>query len=180
MASGQGKRFGSNKLMAEYHGQPLIKWILDITRDLFAKRLVVTIHQDIEKLCTEYSIPVILHSSPYRNDMIRLGLDTIGSYIDRCAFIPSDQPLIKTESIASLLLCAQSEPSYIWRTCYDKTPGAPVIFPKEYFDELMSLPQGKGGNVVVHSHESQVRQLPVTNKTELMDIDTPADMARLS
>ena len=179
MASGQGKRFGSNKLMAEYHGQPLIKWILDITKDLFARRLVVTIHQDIEKLCTEYSIPVILHSSPYRNDMIRLGLDTIGSYIDRCAFIPSDQPLIKTESIASLLLCAQSEPSYIWRTCYDKTPGAPVIFPKEYFDELMSLPQGKGGNVVVHSHESQVRQLPVTSKTELMDIDTPADMARL-
>ena len=54
------------------------------------------------------------------------------------------------------------------------------LFPKEYFDELMSLPQGKGGNVVVHSHESQVRQLPVTNKTELMDIDTPADMARLS
>lgn len=179
MASGQGKRFGSNKLMAEYHGQPLIKWILDITKDLFARRLVVTIHQDIEKLCTEYSIPVILHSSPYRNDMIRLGLDTIGSYIDRCAFIPSDQPLIKTESIASLLLCAKNEPSYIWRTCYDKTPGSPVIFPKEYFDELMSLPQGKGGNVVVHSHESQVRQLPVTNKTELMDIDTPADMARL-
>lgn len=26
--------------------------------------------------------------------MIRLGVDTIGSYIDRCAFIPSDQPLI--------------------------------------------------------------------------------------
>ena len=180
MASGQGKRFGSNKLMAEYHGQPLIKWILDITKDLFSRRLVVTIHQDIKKLCTEYSIPVILHSSPYRNDMIRLGLDTIGSYIDRCAFIPSDQPLIKTESIASLLLCAQNEPSYIWRTCYNKTPGSPVVFPKEYFDELMSLPQGKGGNVVVHSHESQVRQLPVTNKTELMDIDTPADMARLS
>ena len=179
MASGQGKRFGSNKLMAEYHGQPLIKWILDITKDLFSRRLVVTIHQDIEKLCTEYSIPVILHSSPYRNDMIRLGLDTIGSYIDRCAFIPSDQPLIKTESIASLLLCAKNETSYIWRTCYDKTPGSPVIFPKEYFDELMSLPQGKGGNVVVHGHESQVRQLPVTNKTELMDIDTPADMARL-
>lgn len=103
MASGQGKRFGSNKLMAEYHGQPLIKWILDITKDLFSRRLVVTIHQDIEKLCTEYSIPVILHSSPYRNDMIRLGLDTIGSYIDRCAFIPSDQPLIKTES--NSLLC---------------------------------------------------------------------------
>ncbi len=60
MASGQGKRFGSNKIIAEYHGQPLIKWILDITKDLFAKRLVVTIHQDIEKLCTEYSITIIM------------------------------------------------------------------------------------------------------------------------
>ena len=62
----------------------------------------------------------------------------------------------------------------------DVVGSLPKCFPKEYFDELMSLPQGKGGNVVVHSHESQVRQLPVTNKTELMDIDTPADMARLS
>ena len=32
------------------------------------------------------------------------------------------------QNIASLLLCAQNEPSYIWRTCYDKTPGASDLF----------------------------------------------------
>ena len=44
MASGLGKRFGSNKLMASFHGAPLIHSVLDVTGSvpLFADRLVVT------------------------------------------------------------------------------------------------------------------------------------------
>ena len=48
MASGQGTRFGGNKLLEAFHGKPLIQWALDATAGLFSRRLVVTVHKEIE------------------------------------------------------------------------------------------------------------------------------------
>ena len=92
MASGQGRRFGENKLLTDLAGKPLIQWALDASAGLFTHRLVVTVHKEIEQLCLSQDIPVLLHPFPDRNDMIRLGMGEISSFIDRCAFLPSDQP----------------------------------------------------------------------------------------
>ena len=83
--------------------------------------------------------------------MIRLGMGEISSFIDRCAFLPSDQPMILPETIASLLLCAKNLPDFIWRPCSSDTVGSPVIFPSCFFEELKNLPSKKGGNVIVSS-----------------------------
>lgn len=47
MASGQARRFGSNKLLVDFHGEPMIMRILAATEGLFACRVVVTRHQEI-------------------------------------------------------------------------------------------------------------------------------------
>ncbi|MGM9582123.1 MAG: nucleotidyltransferase family protein, partial [Phascolarctobacterium sp.] len=73
MASGHSARFGSNKLLQDFHGQPLIQYILNTTQDLFAQRVVVTRYSKIAKLCHEQGIPYLLHDKPYLNDTIRLG-----------------------------------------------------------------------------------------------------------
>ncbi len=56
MASGQGKRFDGNKLLADFHGQPLFERILSTTDlpGLFTTRLVLTIHPEIQKICCSY------------------------------------------------------------------------------------------------------------------------------
>ena len=61
MASGQGKRFGGNKLLADFHGQSLFERMLSTTDlpDLFTTRLVLTIHPEIQELCNRYQA---LHS----------------------------------------------------------------------------------------------------------------------
>lgn len=102
-----GQTLWGNKLLTDLAGKPLIQWALDASAGLFAHRLVVTVHKEIEQLCLSQDIPVLLHPFPDRNDMIRLGMGEISSFIDRCAFLPSDQPMILPETIASLLLCAK-------------------------------------------------------------------------
>lgn len=179
MASGQGTRFGGNKLLADFGGKPLIQWVLDVSKVMFSKRIVVTIHKEIENLCKNQNIPVILHSFPYRNDVVRIGIEKIGCQIDRCAFLLADQPLIKKETLSSLVIFANNEPDFIWRACYKETIGSPVVFPKKYFNELKSLPQGKGGNAVILKHAENVRNFPVSNQYELEDIDTQEDLERL-
>ncbi len=83
MASGEGKRFGSNKLLASFRGAPLYHGILKAAAPLFkaapqesAPRdlLVVTRHVEIAAWCRENSVRVLLHDLPERNQAIRLAL----------------------------------------------------------------------------------------------------------
>ena len=101
MASGLGKRFGGNKLMADFDGQPLICRALTVTDGLFSHRVVVTRHADVASLCHAQNVPVILHDKPFRNDTIRLGLDEVtrNGDISGCLFCPGDQPLLSLSLI---------------------------------------------------------------------------------
>lgn len=177
MASGLGTRFGSNKLMADFRGEPLVCRALQATEGLFGRRVVVTRHEEVQKLCRELGVECVLHDLPERSDTVRLGLSALGD-AEGCLFCPGDQPLLTQETVAALLLCARSTPEAIWRTACDGEPGAPVFFPRWAFAELLALPAGKGGGWVAKKHPEQVRLLPARDAYELMDADTP-DALRL-
>lgn len=172
MASGLGKRFGDNKLMADFLGKPMITRILDATEGLFRKRVVVTRHENVAELCRDRDVLVVLHDLPHRSDTVRLGLKAVGD-TERCMFCPGDQPLLSKDTIAALLLCAVNKPETIWRTCYDQIPGSPVLFPKWAFSELLTLPTGKGGGMVIEHHPENLCMMRVSDPRELMDADTP-------
>ena len=178
MASGLGNRFGGNKLMADFLGKPMISRVLDATEGLFAKRVVVTRHESVADLCKERGIPVVLHDLPHRSDTVRLGLEAIGD-VERCMFCPGDQPLLTRETIESLLFSAANEPEAIWRPCCDSTPGSPVLFPRWTFPELRTLPEGKGGGVVIKGHPEKCRMLNISCPQELQDADTPEILEQL-
>ena len=175
MASGLGTRFGGNKLMTELCGVPLIQHVLRATDDLFARRVVVTRHSDVARLCDELGVESILHSEPRRNDTVRLGMEKMTG-CDTVMFVQGDQPLISANSMATLLRHAERCPACIWRASFGGTPGAPVLFPTWTFDELRSLPPGKGGGVVARAHKERVRTVEVSSKWELFDVDTPDDL----
>lgn len=67
----------------------------------------------------------------------------------------------------------------IWRTSFDGMPGAPVLFPSWAFDELRSLPHGKGGGYVAKAHAEYVRTIEVSSEWELFDVDTRDDLQQL-
>ena len=178
MASGMGKRFGGNKLMADFHGEPLICRILDATEGMFSRQVVVTRHKEVAVLCEKRGIDAVLHNLPYRSDTVRLGLEEIGD-VDNCMFCPADQPLLHRETIAALVLAAVNDPKSIWRAEYDGTFGSPVVFPKWTISELKTLPQGKGGGVVIKKYPEHLHSINVRDMYELMDVDTPEDLALL-
>lgn len=179
MASGEGKRFGGNKLMADFDGMPMLCRALDATDDIFAERIVVTRHADVEALCRERNVPVVRHDFPYRSDTVRLGLQAIGSAVDGCLFCPGDQPLLRHETVAALAMAAVHDRTAIWRAAFGEAAGTPVLFPKRLFPELLSLPRGKGGGILLKKYPEQIRTVSVRDRYELEDVDTPEDLARL-
>ena len=178
MASGLGKRFGGNKLMADFRGQPLIARVLDATEGIFTQRVVVTRHPDVDAFCRARGIRTILHTLPYRSDTVRLGMEVMIG-VDRCMFCPGDQPLLTRETVAAVVMSAVNDPGFIWRTCFEGTPGSPVIFPAWAFPELRALPDGKGGGFVAKKYPERLRTVNVRDKYELMDVDCPDDLQKL-
>ena len=171
MASGLGKRFGGNKLMADFRGRPMIQRALDATEGLFTRRVVVTRHESVAELCREQNVEVVLHDLPNRNDTVRLGLEALGD-LDCCMFLPGDQPLLRRETVALLLENRKENPNSILRPVYEDMEGSPVLFPSWAFPELKNLPEGKGGNVVIKNHPHEVIRVSVSDPFELADVDT--------
>lgn len=178
MASGLGKRFGSNKLLADFHGQPMIGRILDATEGIFAQRVVVTRSEDVAIICRSRGIKTVLHSFPHRSDTVRLGLEAMPA-VQRCLFATADQPLLRRETVASLVLSSANAPDQIWRTACQGDPGSPVIFPKWAFPELQSLPEGKGGGLVIKKYPERLRTVNVRDMYELKDVDSPENLKEL-
>ena len=178
MASGLGKRFGGNKLLADFHGQPMIHRILDATEGIFAQRVVVTRSEEVASLCQERGIRTVLHSQPHRSDTVRLGMEAIPG-INRCMFTPADQPLLRRDTIASLAIVAKNTPDAIWRTSCDGVHGSPVVFPDWTFPELQKLPKGKGGGFVVKKYPEHLHTVNVRDMYELKDVDSPEDLSEL-
>lgn len=211
MASGLGKRFGSNKLLADFLGQPLAQNILNTTTGLFSFRTVVTRHEAVAVLCRNQNTDVVLHDFPLRSDTVRLGTERIlnlcaasvsdtsdvcraisdqGSVADKPApdgilFCPSDQPLLRPETIQTMLLLAASLhrttcSHRIFRPTFEESPGAPVLFSSSLIPELLALPEGKGGGFLAKKYPEQVHLVPVRDAYELKDIDTPEDLSELA
>ncbi|MBR4940631.1 MAG: NTP transferase domain-containing protein [Clostridia bacterium] len=178
MASGLGKRFGGNKLMADFGGQPMITRILDATEGIFTRRVVVTRSGEAAGLCRARGVETVLHDLPYRSDTVRLGLDALQE-VERCMFAAADQPLLTADTVTSLALAAKNGSEFIWRTVFENEPGNPVVFPHWTFQELKNLPEGKGGNVVVKKHPEKLLTVSAGNRFELRDVDCPEDLEEL-
>ena len=177
MASGMARRFGSNKLLHDFLGEPIMVRILRSMKESAVNYpVVVTRHPEVVEICKKEKIHAILHDLPKRNDTVRLGIEyllTRHPDLDGIMFAASDQPCLKSESITALCDAFGDDPEKIYRLSFGDTVGNPVLFPKSTFGELLNLPEGKGGGMVVKRHPELVRLVEVSDERELIDVDTP-------
>ena len=192
MASGRAVRFGSDKLLADFGGAPLIARALAVTASpALAARVVVTRSAEVARLARAAGAATVLHSLPGRNDTVRLGLDALLGEcpgLRGCIFLPGDQPLLRRESLEAMVrdFHAQKETERVilrlgWRAGgAEPLLGSPVLFGSGHFDALRALPEGKGGSVVLKAHPEQVQIVYAQRREELLDADTPEALEELS
>lgn len=183
MASGLGKRFGRNKLLEPFRGRSLIQRVLELTEEeaagcLFDRRIVVTRSEEVRELCERQNVEVLFHQMPDRSDAVRLGISAMEE-MDGCLFCPCDQPLLQRESIQRIVWRFREKGTGILRLAWKEQQGAPVLFGREYFEELKCLPKGRGGSYLVKRYPDQVETVSAQWEAELYDCDTQEDLARL-
>ena len=200
MASGASRRFGSNKLLADFCGEPMLCRALAATdTPRLSARIVVTRSDEVAQLCRSRNVPVLLHDLPGRNDTVRLGLSALLEQVPElfgCMFLPGDQPLLCRETVEAMAgisgwdhgarLERQKETEReIFRlgAVVENDPaqlvGSPVLFGSSFFPELLTLPENKGGNVLLKKYPAQVRTICIADSAELLDADTPQVLQQL-
>lgn len=95
---------------------------------------------------------------------------------DAALVMTTDQPLIDTKSIRSLI-DALNDRHRIIAASYDDIIGVPAVFGFEYFNSLMELKGDEGAGRWLRARSAQVTQIRID--TASVDIDTRDDADRL-
>ena len=103
--------------------------------------------------------------------------------------LPGDQPLLRRATVDQLLTAFAQTQKETERVIFrlgapagngpDPLVGSPVLFSNGFFPELLTLPEGKGGSVLLHKYPTLVHTACIAQPEELADTDTPAALAQL-
>ncbi len=179
MASGQSKRFGSNKLLAPFGEKPLLAYTLSqIPKELFSRCIVVTRTPECCSIAVNAGFTPILHSLSLRRDAIRLGIEQMEGMAG-CLVVQADQPLCLPQSYKNLVEHFYQHPQGFFRLGWQSTAASPVLFPAHSFGKLRSLPEKSGGSGALPKDSTNITVVSALYPWELEDADTPQQLEHL-
>ena len=183
MASGEGRRFAAatggraNKLLAPVAGEPLVVRTVRSVPAPF-EVVVSTRWPQVADAVRALGVPAAVHGGALRSESVRAGLACGADRWDGCLFLPGDQPLVRPESFAALARAFGERPDRVCRLCWRGATASPVLFPRRLFEGLLGLSGAQGGGSLVRA-EAEVALVEARDGDELLDVDTPDDLARV-
>lgn len=178
LASGAGRRFGGNKLLAEVEGVPLIRRAMAaVPARLFDRAAVCSPYPEVLALAgaSGYLPLRNSHADEGVSASVRLGLSAMEG-MDGVLFSVCDQPFLTTNSIKALINSFLSCPDRICALSWQGKRGNPVVFPADLFPELSVLTGDVGGGAVIKAHPQRLLLVEAGSADELRDVDTRSDL----
>ena len=185
LASGNGSRFGRNKLLTNVNGLPLFQFGLNALQqaaDRIPECTVIAVsrYPEIQEYARRQGI--LAADCPDSvlgvSHTIKAGIRAISHLRqeDYLLFSVADQPGIQVDSLVSLLRKADGKTETA-RLSFGGTPGNPVLFSASLVPELLSLRGDQGGGLVAGKHDCIL--VEASCQHELQDLDTPEDLKKI-
>lgn len=183
LAAGASRRFGADKLLADYNGKPLFSYGLRTlvgacTARPDADLTVVTNTPAVAEAARMLGAQVTPspRSAQGQSYSIRAGLDAVeplgaGDFL---LFAVADQPRLRPETVNRVLDLARPGTWAATAACGDRV-GNPGLFCAALAPALRELQGDKGGRAVLNRHPERLVRVECLPE-ELQDIDTPADL----
>lgn len=178
MASGHSKRMGKNKLFLEFNNKKIFEYTLDLVKKVnFKEVILVSSYDEILKYGENLGFKGVknLNSEIGKSSSIHLGVNEVSENLPMMFFV-CDQPLLSLDTVNKLIK-AYNKNNLITYPVINNRRGAPVIFPPEMKEELLSLKNDQGGMLLVK--DKNRNEVPIENEEDLVDIDTEEDYENL-
>ena len=181
LAAGRSERFGSDKLLADFAGKPMLCRALEVMGALGAGRTcVVAGSQAAADLAGTYGFGVIRNSQPElgQSHSIRLGVQAMDG-MDTVVLIVADQPRLTAASVQRLLalFCASDKGIACLRDSTHR--GNPAVFSARYLPDLLALSGDRGAKGILRAYDDDLLVVDCLEENELCDADTPQALNEL-
>lgn len=184
LAAGQASRFGGGKLDAPLNGRPLGRWAVDAALALPAGQVEIVVAEPVPLFARQAVSDGV--AGLILNHRAGDGLSTSVALAARRAaeieanvllLMLADMPLVGTATLRRLMAeAAPGRPAALRHL--SGQAGIPACFTSDFFPALESLSGDRGAAALLRDNEATVR-IDV-DPDELQDVDTPADLRRLS
>lgn len=181
LAAGGARRFGGPKVLAPFHGEPLVRRAARLLSPLCPTGVfVVTGDGEAAIRAALDGVGATCVPNPGwaggLSTSLRTGVAALPAAAEAVLILLADTPAVTARDLESLVAAWQVEPPLVAAASYGNRAGPPVILPRALWPELAALRGDQGARSLLQWHTELVT-VPMPHAA--LDVDTPADLARL-
>lgn len=189
LAAGRGERFGTNKLLIEVAGRPLICHSL---MNCVASRLTEVVvvlgaeRDDVEREIRrhfpgEVKIRLVVNEDSERGMMssLKAGIRTLGEKSPGVMVLLADMPLVTTATIDRLIGTFEKGEGIVVPECEGELRH-PRILPARIFPEFLVLGDDEKGTAVLDRHRESIVRVEIGDREMFLDVDRLEDFEVVS
>ncbi len=182
LAAGSSTRMsGSQKLLLEFDGRPMIRSVIEAASDGGCHQIVVVYSSDEVKSAAGGDAELV-HNPRAHTGMassLQAGLRAMRQDMEAALVMLGDQPMVGSRTVSALLRGWRREGARpAVAVARDEGKWAPpVVLARELWDELMTLEGDAGARQLLDRRPELVDVVPTLDRLD--DIDTPADYANI-
>lgn len=180
LAAGRSSRMGgSNKLLAEIGGRPLVRIVVEQVLASNARPVIVVTGHQREKV--EAALSGLRVRFVYNRDFaeglgssLRAGIAAVPAQVDGAIVCLGDMPQVDAAMIDRLAGALDPDKgALIAVPTIDGKRGNPVVWSRRFFNELMAVEGDIGARHLIVRYSEAVVEVPLNGTAALTDVDTP-------
>lgn len=183
LAAGESRRMGYPKPLLEISGVTFLAKGAAAMLEV-SERLIVVLGAYRERIgaAVPHDLRIVAAYNPNfargQLSSLKIGLAQIGREAHAVIVHLADHPLVSPATFHAAVAEYERSRMPIVIARYRGCRGHPVLFDRSIFKELMEAPEDQGARMVVNAEPSRVSYVDVEDAGTVLDLDTPADLAR--
>ena len=178
LAAGLSSRMGVNKLLQPVGGKPMLRHAVEAAVHSAADPVIVVTGNENAKTSAALAwLPVHIHDNPHYtkglSTSLKCGLKLLPDDCDGVLIMLGDMPGVTAELIDRLIAAFDpGEDRAICVPVHEGERGNPVVWCRDFIEEMMALEGDSGARPLMESHPHQVFEVEMEDDAVLIDIDT--------
>lgn len=185
LAAGKSSRMGSNKLLADLNGKPLIRHSVEALKASSVHDIIVVTGNEPEqvKMALQPLGVTFVHNPNYADGLstsLKRGLSVVSAEMDAVLVCLGDMPLVDRQTIDRLVAAYNvAEHRTICVPTFEGKRGNPVLWGRQHFIALDGIEGDQGGRLLLDALSDEVVEVDVKSQAVLADVDTPEALRRI-
>ena len=184
LAAGSSRRMGSNKLLADFEGNAMVRVVAQNLLASSADEVVVITGYEQQRVVEALAgLPLRFVHNPDHATGMASSL-RVGAIAAECAealvVVLADMPRVKPVVIDRLIAAFNpTEHRSIVVPTWNGVFGNPVLWGSEHFERLKTMTGDKGARALIDDLKSEATEIEIGDDGVLLDADTPEALAQI-